>query len=87
MRATNPTLADWIDANADRPLLNPGLVGGAARDVERFAAQCGQPRRDLTDMGAANQIAYSAFPDHVTGSWHTPYRAFTYVEGAWWKHK
>src|SRR5690606_10861474 len=30
MRATNPSLAPWIDRHPDLPLLNPGITGGPA---------------------------------------------------------
>ncbi len=88
MRATNPSVADWIDDNADRTLLNPGITGGPARLVRRFArAVAACEGQDMTDMGAVNRIAYEWFPDHVTGApVHTPYKQ-NVTSGAWWRHK
>lgn len=86
MRATNPSLAPWIDRHPDLPLLNPGITGGPAPVVHRFARQVATHEgHDMTDMGAANRAAHSQ--PHVTGPpVHTPYKRFI-TEGAWWRHK
>lgn len=92
MRGHHPDRAAWIDANADRVLLNPGLCGGHRDVVAAFAAQLAAcwPTADLTDMAAANQLAYG--PDWhgrvVTGDIvHTPMWSFTRNDHSWWAHK
>lgn len=86
MRATNPRFSRWIDENADRPLLNPGITGGPARTVRWFARRvASEEGLDMTDMGAANFHAYHL--PHVTDiPVHTLYRA-NETSGAWWRHK
>lgn len=87
MRTTNPSVGTWIEENADKRLLNPGLVGGDAETVMAFAYRLSTDRPDLTDMGIANVLAYEAPNGFVTGDWHTPYKSYTYNDTAWWKHK
>lgn len=90
MRATNPDLDGWIRDNGWRRLLNPGLVGGPADEVRRWAEKVAGhwPTGDLTDMGAANAVTYQHWPHHITGpKVHTPYRAQVRTGTAWWRHK
>lgn len=92
MRGHHPDRGDWIEANADRDLLNPGLVGGHAATVWEFAetlAAC-WPTADRTDMAAANELAYSAgwLGRFVTGDRvHTPMWSHTSNDHSWWAHK
>lgn len=87
MRTTNPDSLAWIERHANNALLNPGLVGGDRETVIEFArAVASLEGRDLTDMGAANRVAY-AMP-HLTGSAiHTTYKAYADNGMAAWMHK
>lgn len=86
MRATSPDHAAWIRAHLDDRLLNPGLVGGDAAEVARFARSvAAREGRDMTDMAAAN-IAARERPFTTGPPVHTPYKTHS-RHGGWWRHK
>src|SRR5690606_24647542 len=94
MAQLHPDHADWLNANADLPLLNAGLVGGSAAVLREFTSAiiaqldgC----TDVTDMAAVNYVLYGMRHRRtiVTGSAvHTP--MWSYIESdpqAIWAHK
>ncbi len=76
-------IQDFIRANADRQLLNAGILGGSREDVMSFAHWMVREHNDVTcdrfwgrdapgvevgDMATFNQVAYTHFADRlVTG--------------------
>lgn len=86
----HPDHAGWVEANGDRVLLNPGLVGGPAGLVAEFAQAVADwwPTADLTDVARANKVARDLPAGVVTGHpVHTPFRSYEATPGAWWRHK
>lgn len=65
MTTNHPPYRDWIIANANKMLLNPGVVGGDYQTVMEFChdmtAECVRidHAKLVGDMAAFNQIAYS----------------------------
>jgi len=57
----HPSVREWVPHNKDRTLLNPGIVGGDRATVAEFAYELAEmyDPRDISDMGAANVLAYS----------------------------
>lgn len=86
--------ADWIDANADLPLLNAGLVGANTSVLAEFVADLleafnGCPT-DITEMAVINKVLYERWSGRfVTGSpVHTPmWSHLTADPEAVWAHK
>ncbi len=81
MRQLHPDHADWIDAHADLPLLNAGLIGASGDVLREFTDDlldvfdgCG----DVTEMAAVNRVLYERWTDRfVTGDRvHTPMWSF-----------
>lgn len=87
MVATNPGCRDWIEHNAPRVLLNPGLVGGDRDTVLEFASRVAEMEgADMSDMGPANVVAYDMA--HFTGSAvHTRFKAYERNDVSAWQHK
>lgn len=93
MRQLHPDHADWIDTNADRPLMNAGILGGSAPVLTEFTGALVEALdgcSDVTDMAAVNWLLYEHWHDRiVTGpSVHTPMWSFIeHHESAIFAHK
>lgn len=85
----HPPLREWMAANADRTLLNPGIVGADRETLLRLCERMAANEWGLVmDEGPFNKIAYEEFPGFVTGPMvHTLYKAEETESAAWWKHK
>lgn len=92
VKEVHPAHADWIDANADRPLLNPGILGGGGPWVRSVALQiaAGELDGDKTDVAAALRVLYGRWcGSFITGDRvHTPYWSYQ-TSHPWsiWAHK
>jgi hypothetical protein len=81
---------DWIKANANKVLLNCGLVGGDRQTMLYVCRRMGELYYGMThDMASFNYLAYEEFPTRfVTGPLvHTLYKAEETESSAWFKHK
>lgn len=65
MRKHHPSQREWIERNADRTLLNPGITGGRRdtlinwlADLDAFWSSADRSA-DVGDMGEVNEVAYS----------------------------
>ncbi len=91
VEAVHPAHSRWIADNADRALLNPGILGGGTRVVAAFARRVLDLHRDgdATDMVAANRVAASWRGPVASGHpLHTPMWSFrTDDPEALWAHK
>lgn len=87
----HPSRAQFYADHPDAPFLNPGILGGSAADVLAACRALGaESDKEMTDMGAWQQIAHDLFGDRlVTGHpVHTEYRAMDHGNpDAWWAHK
>lgn len=86
----HPAVADWITENADRTLLNAGVVGGDRDTMLTFMGRLielwVQNPSDELDMGYFNRAAYSMNP--VTGPRITTvFKANSPTEWSLWRHK
>lgn len=90
-RQFHPDHAEWIEENASRDLLNPGLLGGDAGTVLCFADLVAQawPTADGSDVLAANRVAYDFWLGRIiTGDQvHTRYWSYERNDHSWWSHK
>lgn len=92
MRGLHPDHAEWIDANADLPLLNAGIVGAHAPVLREFVGsllEAFEGVTDVTEMAAINKVLYERWDLRVTGyPVHTPMWSFTTADPrAIWAHK
>lgn len=93
MRGLHPAHGEWIDAHADLPLLNAGLLGGSAAVLAEFTGELLPglaDADDVTDMAAINQLLYERWADRiVTGpTVHSPMWSYcTDHPTAIWAHK
>jgi hypothetical protein len=87
----HPSRRQFYVEHPDLPFLNPGIIGGSVGDVLAVCVALGnEPDREMTDMGAWQQIAHDMFNGQmVTGHpVHTEYRALDHGNpDAWWAHK
>lgn len=94
MRKHGTDIADWIDNNAHRTLLNAGIVGGDRPTLMRLCRSMIDMwhvhRSDtLHEMPFFNHVVYQHFPSHITG----PQVATLFKHNvqdddtAWWAHK
>lgn len=97
-----PTLRAFIAANAQKPLVNSGLLGGEAYRVKAFIRgvleewqrSCKEstpqmPSGSIMDMGGFNLVAYTRFASVLSHGRqvNTVFKANARDGDSWWKHK
>ncbi len=87
----HPSRRQFFIDHPTLPFMNPGIIGGNVAGVLAAATALGaEPDREMTDMGAWQQICHDLFDGKViTGHpVHTEYRALDHTNReAWWAHK
>lgn len=92
LRDNHPSVADWIPDNAERTLLNAGILGADRDTLLEFIGQLlvTLDEADATDMGAFNKVAWSSWSGRLIFGErvHTVFRAEDRGNDfAWWRHK
>jgi hypothetical protein len=94
LRTNHPSLKQFIDAHANKTLVNGGLVGGDRATMLRFLGSVLNTFWDTdpgkTDMGAINLVAWTQWADRLEygPKVHTVFKAFdTTNPHAWFRHK